>query len=189
MRNRQLELLLLWLMRHTTVEEGKDPDHDFDDIGYQSLNHSSSIINRAKNSVDLTRKEASWLLLGLNCGHALEVISLPEGTTALAKAHSFDAQEGPEHVTCLDQDAYQRLSEISLLWLLKLADVLGFSVQRGVALEIPMKCCPPSGYELGWLQGLEIKLGDLPQFIGSSRRGASIYSERYCKEGFTKCLT
>ncbi|KAG8080551.1 hypothetical protein GUJ93_ZPchr0007g5167 [Zizania palustris] len=37
-------------------------------------------------------KEASRLLLGLNCGRALEAISLPEGTTSLAKAHSFDVQ-------------------------------------------------------------------------------------------------
>ncbi|KAG8063633.1 hypothetical protein GUJ93_ZPchr0003g18240 [Zizania palustris] len=37
-------------------------------------------------------KEASRLLLGLNYWRALEAISLPESTTAFAKAHSFDVQ-------------------------------------------------------------------------------------------------
>uniref|UniRef100_A0A0E0LKQ8 Beta-ureidopropionase n=1 Tax=Oryza punctata TaxID=4537 RepID=A0A0E0LKQ8_ORYPU len=37
-------------------------------------------------------KEASRLLLGLNCGRALEAISLPESTSILAKAHNFDVQ-------------------------------------------------------------------------------------------------
>ena len=37
-------------------------------------------------------QEASRMLLGLNCAHPLEAISLPGATTALAEAHDFDVQ-------------------------------------------------------------------------------------------------
>jgi beta-ureidopropionase len=55
--------------------------------GYESLHR----LLQSNLSPELF-KEASRLLLGLNCGRALEAISLPEATSALAKAHNFDVQ-------------------------------------------------------------------------------------------------
>ncbi|KAM0891385.1 hypothetical protein ACQ4PT_026454 [Festuca glaucescens] len=51
-------------------------------------------------------KEASRLLLGLNCARPLEAISLPGATTALAEAHDFDVQNHIPRVGDFNESTY-----------------------------------------------------------------------------------
>lgn len=39
-------------------------------------------------------QEVSRLLIGLNCGKALDTIDLPESTKSLSSGHNFDLQVG-----------------------------------------------------------------------------------------------
>ncbi|KAF2316110.1 hypothetical protein GH714_041094 [Hevea brasiliensis] len=56
--------------------------------GYESLHHLLSA-----NLKPHLFKEVRRLLLGLNCGRALELVALPESTKALSSEHDFDLQE------------------------------------------------------------------------------------------------
>ncbi|XP_057992896.1 beta-ureidopropionase-like [Hevea brasiliensis] len=55
--------------------------------GYESLHHLLSA-----NLKPHLFKEVRRLLLGLNCGRALELVALPESTKALSSEHDFDLQ-------------------------------------------------------------------------------------------------
>ncbi|KAL5857452.1 hypothetical protein ACOSQ3_004910 [Xanthoceras sorbifolium] len=70
-----------------TVTEEKQSFTDGSICGYESL-HSLLSANLKPHIF----QEVSRLLLGLNCGKALELISLPESVKALSLEHDFDLQ-------------------------------------------------------------------------------------------------
>ncbi|KAJ9159202.1 hypothetical protein P3X46_024724 [Hevea brasiliensis] len=68
------------------VEENSN-SKDGSICGYDSLHHLLSA-----NLKPHVFKEVSRLLLGLNCGRALELVALPESAKALSSEHDFDLQ-------------------------------------------------------------------------------------------------
>ncbi|KAF2320549.1 hypothetical protein GH714_028199 [Hevea brasiliensis] len=72
------------------VEENSN-SKDGSICGYESLHHLLSA-----NLKPHLFKEVSRLLLGLNCGRALELVVLPESAKALSSEHDFDLQS--DHV-------------------------------------------------------------------------------------------